>query len=301
MYSQTSDPTQKDITKRDVTQQDVTQKDFPQKDFTQKDLTQKDLTQQQQRETYPTQTTQSQSQSSFAQSRVSIKHNFSDVVEKSINDLINVFYFGAYTCRSMQFYFDRDEVALFGMAELNRLKADHQLNFVRKLEDYQVIRGGKVVLTDIKKPDRDEWGTPLDSLQYLIEMKKMQVQKCLKLHEICEKNDDEHLKEYLESKFLEPLYESIRKVGVMITNLQRAGTGLGEYEFNKDVELYLEEILDERKIKRGVDQSVITAYRQQHPFEQSKAHVPHAHHHHHDQHQQFEDVSNLLNVLKNIF
>lgn len=244
-------------------------------------------------------TTQSPTQSSyFRQSRASIRHNFSEDVEKSINDLINVFYFGAYTCRSMQFYFDRDEVAFFGMAEFNRLKADHQLNFVRKLEDYQVIRGGKVVLTDIKKPDRDEWGTPLDSLQYLIDMKKLQVQNCLKLHNICEKNNDEHLKEYLETEFLEPLFESIRKVGVMITNLQRAGTGLGEYEFNKDIELHLKEILDMKKIKHGVDQSVITKYHEHSvPHFGDKSHVPrvpHVHHHQHDLN--ITDILSKLNI-----
>jgi hypothetical protein len=71
-------------------------------------------------------------------SYVSIRHNFSQDEEVAINELINSFYFGAYTCRSMQFYFERDDVSLFGVAELARYFANCQLEFVRKLEDYQV-------------------------------------------------------------------------------------------------------------------------------------------------------------------
>lgn len=46
---------------------------------------------------------------------VSIRCNFSKEVEDSINELINIFYNGAYTCRSMQFYYLRDDVGLFGL------------------------------------------------------------------------------------------------------------------------------------------------------------------------------------------
>jgi ferritin heavy chain len=222
-------------------------------------------------------------------SNVTIRHNFSDQIECGINDLINVFYTGAYTCRSMQFYFDRDEVGLYGMADLNRCKADYQLNFVRKLEDYQVVRGGRVCLTSIKKPEKDDWGTPLESLEYLLNMKKNQIQCCLKLHDICETNNDEHLKEFLEQEFLEPLYNSIRKIGVLITNLQRAGTGLGEYEFNKDIELHLKDIVSSHKIKHGVSPSVVTQYTE----------VPSVNVGHHSSHHS-NPISNVTRLIKSL-
>jgi len=180
---------------------------------------------------------------------VSIRCNFSKEVEDSINELINIFYNAAYTCRSMQFYYLRDDVGLFGVSDFNCYLADKHLKLVRKLENYQIVRGGEVVLKTVQKPEKEEWGCPLDSFQYLIEMKKEQVKSCLKLHDIAEKNNDEHLKELIEMEFLEPLYEALRKFAVLLRNAERAGTGLGEYEFNKDLELNLEKIMRFRNIK----------------------------------------------------
>jgi ferritin heavy chain len=149
----------------------------------------------------------------------------------------------------MQFYYLRDDVGLFGVSDFNCYLADKHLKYVRKLENYQIVRGGQVVLKTVQKPEKEEWGRPVDSFKYLIEMKKEQVKSCLKLHEIGEKNKDEHLKELIEMDFLEPLYEGLRKFAVLLRNVERAGTGLGEYEFNKDLELNLEKIMRFRNIR----------------------------------------------------
>lgn len=135
------------------------------------------------------------------------------------------------------------------VSDFNCYLADKHLKLVRKLENYQIVRGGEVVLKTVQKPEKEEWGRPVDSFQYLIEMKKEQVKSCLKLHDIAEKSNDEHLKELIEMDFLEPLYEALRKFGVLLRNVERAGTGLGEYEFNKDLELNLEKIMRFRNIK----------------------------------------------------
>jgi ferritin heavy chain len=182
-------------------------------------------------------------------SYVSIRHNFSQDEEEAINELINSFYFGAYTCRSMQFYFDRDDVSLFGVSGLARCFANCQLELVRKLQDYQVLRGGRVRLMKTKKPEKDEWGMPIEALQYLINLFKIQVKNCITLYDICERDNDESLKESLERVFMAHLFVAIRKLGVMLTNSERAGPGLGEYQVNKHINLYLEKFLTESKIK----------------------------------------------------
>lgn len=176
--------------------------------------------------------------------KVDIRENFSDESEKTINELINVLLNFAYTCKSMACYFDRDEVALVGMVTLNRFAAVVGGKWAKELMRYQVTRGGQVHLKQIEEPEKMDWGTPVDSMTYLLEKKK-------KLKEFLEKciarardNKDQHLKNYLKNEFLEPLIYIIYKSGLLITNCKRAGTGLGEYEFSKDVHLHFPEIVD---------------------------------------------------------
>lgn len=135
------------------------------------------------------------------------------------------------------------------MALLNRFCAIMELRAAKKLMDYIVTRGGRVEFSDIPKPPKTEFNSPVESLQNLLDMKKVIQQTIMKVHDTADKNQDEHLKEYLEVEFLEPVIVFTRKVGVLIANLKRAGTGLGEYQFNKDLEIHFEEIFREREIK----------------------------------------------------
>jgi ferritin heavy chain len=189
------------------------------------------------------------SPSSTTSSNVSIRLNFHEDTESALNKLANEFLNQSYVCTSMQYYWDRDNLGMYGLASLNRFFAISELRCAKTIMDYIVGRGGQVVLEDIKKPSTDTWGAPLDSLQALLDMKKTIQQSILKVHDIADKNNDEHLKDYLEMQFLEPAIAFARKVGVMITNLQRAGPGLGEYQFNKDLELHFTEIFKESKIR----------------------------------------------------
>jgi ferritin heavy chain len=149
-------------------------------------------------------------QSATVQS-VSIRQNFHVETENSLNELINFLFNGAYICDSICYYFERFDVALSGMADLNRLCRESMLQGTRKLMKYVVARGGKIVFDDINKPERQEWGTALNSLESLLQIKKTFYQSILKTHQIGDKYNDEHLKEYLETEFLEPTLNFIRK------------------------------------------------------------------------------------------
>lgn len=105
--------------------------------------------------------------------RVNIRQNFSDESENLINQLINNDFFVSYTCTSMAYYFDREDVGLFGMADFFRWVARSCYQRCRLLMDYIVVRGGEVEFETIKKPEKNEWGTPLEALEYLIDLKKV--------------------------------------------------------------------------------------------------------------------------------
>jgi ferritin heavy chain len=180
--------------------------------------------------------------------QVSIRQNFSDEAENLINQLINNVFYTCYTCSSMAYYFDREEIGLFGMANFFRWCARESYQCCRLLMDYIVVRGGVVQFETIKKPEKTEWGTPIEALEYCLNLKKVINQQVLKVHSNASEQIDPHLSDFLETMILRPLVEFIRKVGVLLANVERAGPKLGEYQFNKDIELYLERIMRETKL-----------------------------------------------------
>lgn len=73
-------------------------------------------------------------------------------------------------------------------------------------------------------------------------------QQVLKVHTNACEQVDPHLTDFLESTILRPLVEFLRKVGVLVANLERAGPRLGEYQFNKDLELHLRDIMRDSRL-----------------------------------------------------
>lgn len=148
----------------------------------------------------------------------------------------------------MAYYFDRQDIGLFGMANFYRWCARDGYQCARLLMDYLVVRGGEVEFTAIKKPEKDEWGTPLEALEYLVDIKKVINQQVLKVHSVARESNDPHLNDFLETVILRPLVEFLRKVAVLITNVERAGPKLGEYQLNRDLELYLLDLMRDVKV-----------------------------------------------------
>jgi len=148
----------------------------------------------------------------------------------------------------MTYYFDRQDIGLFGMANFYRWCAREGYQCSRLLMDYLVVRGGEVQFQTIKKPEKNEWGTPIQSLEYLLNLKKSINQQVLKVHSVACESKDAHLNDFLETVILRPLVEFVRKVAVLIVNLERAGPKLGEYQFNKDLELYLLELMRDVRV-----------------------------------------------------
>ena len=87
-------------------------------------------------------------------------------------------------------YFDRDDVALPGFAKYFKKAADEEKGHAEKLMKFQAQRGGRVILEDIKKPAKDEWGSGLDAMQAALELEKSVNQSLLDLHKIADANGD---------------------------------------------------------------------------------------------------------------
>ncbi len=63
---------------------------------------------------------------------------------------------------------------------------------------YQNQRGGRIVLQDIQKPSRDEWGSGLEAMQAALELEKNVNQSLLDLHSVASNHGDAHMTDFIE-------------------------------------------------------------------------------------------------------
>ncbi|XP_076065984.1 ferritin-like isoform X2 [Oratosquilla oratoria] len=134
------------------------------------------------------------------------------------------------------YYFERDDVALPGLAKFCKESSLEERDHASKFMEYQNKRGGRIVLQAISAPTLQEWGTAVDALQAALDLEKQVNQSLLDIHRMAGTKEDSHFCKFLEDNFIEEQVEAIKKLGDMITRLKRAGpTGLGEYLFDKNL------------------------------------------------------------------
>ncbi|XP_066488913.1 ferritin heavy chain A-like [Tiliqua scincoides] len=165
-----------------------------------------------------------------------VSQNFHTECEAAVNQIINLELYASYVYLSMSCHFDRDDVALGHMAKFLKEQSQEGRECAEKFLKFQNKRGGRVVLKDIKKPEKDEWGTSLDALQSALQLEKKVNQALLDLHKLATVKGDPHLCDFLESKYLEVQVQAIKRLGDHLTNLKCLGvpeTGMGEYLFDE--------------------------------------------------------------------
>lgn len=164
----------------------------------------------------------------------SVRQNYHTDSEAGINKQINLELYASYVYLSMAFHFDRDDIALPGTHKYFKKASDEEREHAQKLMKFQNQRGGRIVLQDVKKPEKDEWGTLLDAMQTAQTLEKHVNQSLLDLHQTAETHGDKQMCDWIESHFLTEQVEAIKELGDYITNLKRVGPGLGEYMFDKE-------------------------------------------------------------------
>lgn len=162
-----------------------------------------------------------------------VRQNFHEECEAGINKQINWELYASYVYMSMSSYFCRDDVALPGFAKFFKKASDEEREHAQKLICYQNRRGGRVVLNNIDKPSRDEWGTGLDALCSALDLEKTVNQSLLDLHKVAEERKDPQFCDFLEGEYLKEQVEAAKELGDMITQLKRVGPGLGEWHFDR--------------------------------------------------------------------
>lgn len=162
------------------------------------------------------------------------RQNYHEQNEAGVNKQINMELYASYVYQSMAFYFDRDDVALKGFHKFFKKASDEEREHAEKLLKFQNQRGGRIVLQDIKRPEKDEWKSGLEAMQCALELEKNVNQSLLDLHKIAGNNGDAQMCDFIEGHYLTEQVEAIKEIGGHITNLKRVGPGLGEYMYDKE-------------------------------------------------------------------
>lgn len=162
------------------------------------------------------------------------RQNYHAESEAGVNKQINLELYACYVYQSMAYYFDRDDVALPGFCKYFKTCSDEEREHSEKLMKFQNQRGGRIVLQNIQKPERDEWGSGLEAMQAALALEKNVNQSLLDLHTVAGNNNDAQFCDWIESNFLSEQVKAIKELSDHITNLKRVGTGIGEYMFDKE-------------------------------------------------------------------
>ncbi|KAJ9548840.1 hypothetical protein OSB04_021383 [Centaurea solstitialis] len=160
------------------------------------------------------------------------RQRYFDDCEAAINEQINVEYNVSYVYHAMYAYFDRDNVALKGLAKFFKESSDEERDHAEKLMEYQNARGGRVKLHSIVNPPSEyehaEKGDALYAMELALSLEKLTNEKLLCLHAVADTNNDPQMTDFIEGEFLAEQVEAIKKIAEYVSQLRRVGKGHGK-------------------------------------------------------------------------
>ncbi|KAL3654888.1 hypothetical protein CASFOL_000674 [Castilleja foliolosa] len=165
------------------------------------------------------------------------RQRFARECEAAINDQINVEYTNSYVYHALYAYFDRDNVALKGLAKFFKEASLEEREHAEKLMEYQNKRGGRVQLVAMQIPpsefDHVQKGDALYAMELTLALEKLTNDKLLNLHSVADKNNDPQLADFIESEFLEEQVQAIKQISEYVAQLRRVGKGHGVWHFDQ--------------------------------------------------------------------
>ncbi|KAG1668324.1 hypothetical protein FOA52_011221 [Chlamydomonas sp. UWO 241] len=167
------------------------------------------------------------------------RSGFNRECEAAINEQINMEYNNSYIYHALYAYFDRDNVALPGMAKFFKDGSLEERGHAEKLMVYQNLRGGRVSFKSILMPEMEfnhaEKGDALYAMELALSLEKLNFAKLRELHAVASKHDDVPMAHFIEDSLLTEQVEGVKQVSEYVSQLRRVGKGLGVYEFDRSL------------------------------------------------------------------
>lgn len=76
------------------------------------------------------------------------------------------------------YHYDRDDIALSGLHKYFKSASDEERGHGMILMEYLNKRGGRIVLTDVFAPEKQEWSSVLEAMSAALELEK-------KVNDVC--------------------------------------------------------------------------------------------------------------------
>lgn len=70
------------------------------------------------------------------------------------------------------YHFHRDDIALLGHYKYFQKASDDEREHAKRFMEYLNKRGGRIVLTDVEAPEKQEWGTAVEAMHAALELEK---------------------------------------------------------------------------------------------------------------------------------
>lgn len=151
-------------------------------------------------------------------------------LNKHINMELKAFYF----YMNASNYFNQHNVAFSNVSKFFEKQYNEEKEHAEILQKYLISRFGTLELDTLEKPDSN-YKSILDCMKIACKLEQEVYDSLLELHIVASEKNDPHLTDLIEGTFLEEQVTSIKEINDYIINLQRVGTGLGEYLFDKNL------------------------------------------------------------------
>jgi ferritin heavy chain len=89
-----------------------------------------------------------------------------------------------------------------GFAKYFRANSDEERDHGIKLINYQNMKGGKVVLQDINKPKKSEWGSALEAVEDAMDLERIVNEYFLALHKAAADDNDAQMTDFIKGKYI---------------------------------------------------------------------------------------------------
>merc|ERR1719260_372486 len=207
--------------------------------------------------------------SSVKMAQQQIRQNYHEECEALVNKQINMQLYASHVYIALYSYFTRADPALPGFAHFCRKFSNAERNHGGALLEYQAKRGGKVVLQDIAKPNRMEWGTPLEAVTAVLELEKMVTRTLQELEAKAMEKKDFHLVAFIQ-RIQAMKVNIIKEIGDCQTKIKRAGDGAGLYIVDRELEkaVVTHQLMEMQAMASHLRNCRITDYRQERILEE---------------------------------
>merc|ERR1711904_380886 len=138
-----------------------------------------------------------------------VKQNFHDECEEALNQHINMELYASYVYQAAARHFQRDDVALHGFAKFFQEASDEEREHAEKFQKYQVLRGGRILLTAVPPPPT-EFESGLAAMEAALQLERDVNQALLTMHEKADEHGDAQLTDFIEGTFLNEQVEGIK-------------------------------------------------------------------------------------------